>query len=65
MPGASARSETEYPTREELFSIAPATVQSKAHYGLEWFESRWTGMQMKLFQALSRRLKAGQLPVSF
>lgn len=48
------RSETEYPTREELFSIAPATVQSKTHYGLEWFESRWTGMQMKLFQALSR-----------
>jgi hypothetical protein len=48
------RSETEYPTREELFSIAPATVQSKTHYGLAWFESRWTGMQMKLFQALSR-----------
>jgi hypothetical protein len=59
------RSETEYPTREELFSIAPATVPSKTHYGLEWFESRWTGMQMKLFQALSRRLKAGQLPASF
>jgi len=48
------RSETEYPSREELFSIAPATVQSKARYGLDWFESRWTGMQMKLFQALSR-----------
>ena len=48
------RSETEYPTREELFSIAPATVPSKTHFGFEWFESRWTGMQMKLFHALSR-----------
>jgi hypothetical protein len=48
------RSETEYPTREELFSIAPATVQSKARYGPDWFESRWAGgMQMALFQALS------------
>jgi hypothetical protein len=37
-----------------LFSIVPATVQSKARYGLDWFESRWAGMQMKLFQALSR-----------
>jgi hypothetical protein len=49
------RSETEYPTHEELFSIAPATVPSKVRNGLDWFESRWAGgMQMKLFQALSR-----------
>ena len=48
------RSETEYPTREELFSIAPATVQTKAHFGLDRFENRWTGgMQMRLYQALS------------
>jgi hypothetical protein len=53
------RSATEYPTHEELFSIAPATVQTNAHFGLDWFEKRWTGgLQMRLFQALSRQLKA-------
>jgi hypothetical protein len=46
MPGASARSETEYPTREELFSIASATVQTEAHFGLDWFKNRWAAIQM-------------------
>jgi hypothetical protein len=44
------RSETQFPTREELFSIAPASVQTKARYGLEWFEQRWSNLQMNLFQ---------------
>ena len=39
------RSETEYPTREELFSIAPATVPSKTHYCFEWFEG--AGLQCR------------------
>jgi hypothetical protein len=33
------RSEAEYPTREEMFSIAPATVQTKARYGLDCLKS--------------------------
>ena len=55
MPGGSAAARRNIQPREELFSIAPTTVPSKTHYGLEGFESRWAGgMQMKLFQALSR-----------
>lgn len=42
------RSEVDFPTREELFSVAPATVRTKARYGLDWFENRWNSMQLKL-----------------
>ena len=43
------RSETEFPTREELYTVAPATVQTKARYGLDWFDRRWATMQLVLF----------------
>ena len=41
------RAESTYPTREELFSIAPATVETKARYGVPWFDARWN--QQTLF----------------
>lgn len=43
------RSETEFPTREEFWTIAPALVEAKARRGLAWFEARWTNRQMRLF----------------
>ena len=43
------RSETEFPTREEFFTIAPAMVETKARYGLDWFERRWSVLQLQLF----------------
>jgi hypothetical protein len=36
-----------YPTREELLSIAPATVETKARYGVPWFDAKWN--QQTLF----------------
>jgi hypothetical protein len=30
-----------YPTVEEFFVVAPATVESKTRYGFAWFETRW------------------------
>jgi hypothetical protein len=30
-----------YPTREEFWVAAPATVETKSRYGLPWFEERW------------------------
>jgi hypothetical protein len=35
------RSETEFPTREEFFTIAPATVETKARYGIPKFDVKW------------------------
>lgn len=43
------RSETDFPTREEFITIAPAVVETKARYGLDWFEGRWSEMQLPLF----------------
>ena len=43
------RSETEFPTREEFWTIAPALVEAKARRGLAWFEAKWSDNQMGLF----------------
>jgi hypothetical protein len=43
------RSETEFPTREEFWTIAPAIVESKARGGLAWFDAKWSDQQMDLF----------------
>jgi hypothetical protein len=43
------RSETDFPTREEFITIAPAAVETKARYGLDWFERRWSALQLQLF----------------
>jgi len=43
------RSETDFPTREEFVTIAPAAVETKARYGLDWFEGRWSALQLPLF----------------
>jgi hypothetical protein len=43
------RSETEFPTREEFWTIAPALVEAKARGGLAWFDSKWSDSQMGLF----------------
>jgi hypothetical protein len=43
------RSETEFPTREEVWTIAPALVEAKARRGLAWFDSKWSDNQMGLF----------------
>jgi hypothetical protein len=43
------RSETDFPTREEFLTVAPATVETKARYGLDWFEVRWSALQLRLF----------------
>jgi hypothetical protein len=43
------RSETVFPNREEFMTIAPATVDSKARYGLAWFEEKWSAVQLPLF----------------
>jgi hypothetical protein len=43
------RSETEFPTREEFWTIAPAIVESKARGGLAWFDAKWSDGQMDLF----------------
>ena len=42
------RSETEFPTREEFWTIAPAIVESKARGGLAWFDAKWSDEQMDL-----------------
>jgi hypothetical protein len=43
------RSETDFPTREEFITIAPAVVETKARYGLDWFDGRWCALQLHLF----------------
>jgi hypothetical protein len=43
------RCATQYPTREEFLVAAPAVVESKARYGLEWFEDQWNRRQQELF----------------
>lgn len=35
------RDEDTYPSREEFYVVAPATVQAKARYGQDWFEEKW------------------------
>ena len=43
------RSETEFPTREEFWTIAPALVEPKARGGLSRFDAKWSNNQMGLF----------------
>ena len=43
------RCATRYPTREEFLVAAPAVVEAKARYGLEWFEDQWNRRQQELF----------------
>lgn len=31
-----------FPTREDFYVRAPATVASRARYGIPWFEAKWT-----------------------
>lgn len=43
------RAEATYPTREDYYTAAPAVVETKARYGLPWFEEQWSGSQGCLF----------------
>lgn len=47
------RVEDVYPAREEFYVAAPAYVDTKARYGVAWFEAKWTpaGAQLGLLQA--------------
>jgi hypothetical protein len=46
-----------FPTREEFLVAAPAVVESKARYGLEWFEQEWgTPQQGSLFEGVEIEL---------
>ncbi len=45
------RSETNFPTREEFITIAPAVVETKARHGIEHFDRKWSAMQLRLFSA--------------
>jgi hypothetical protein len=45
------RSETNFPTREEFITIAPAVVETKARHGIEHFDLKWSAMQLRLFSA--------------
>lgn len=38
-----------FPTKEEFLVAMPAVVESKARYGLEWFEEQWDAPQLSLF----------------
>ena len=43
------RSETEFPTREEFMTVAPAVVATKARNGIPRFEQKWSALQLRLF----------------
>ena len=39
-----------FPTREEFYVRAPATVATRARYGIPWFEAKWAAAaQHQLF----------------
>lgn len=39
-----------YPTGEEFYVVAPATVAARARYGIPWFDQRWKMLdQTELF----------------
>ncbi len=40
----------QYPTREEFLVAVPAAVETKARYGLDWFERQWESPQGRLFE---------------
>ena len=35
--------------KQDFLTIAPARVETKARYGLPWFEQRWAALQLQLF----------------
>ncbi len=43
------RCATEFPCREEFFTVAPAMVETKARYGIDWFDEQWSARQASLF----------------
>ena len=40
---------SEYPAREEFYTVAPSHVQTKARYSIEHFDDQWIVKQRKLF----------------
>jgi hypothetical protein len=40
-----------YPAREEFYTITLNSVNTKARYGIEWFDSVWDAPQGELFPA--------------
>lgn len=50
-----------YPTAEEYFVACPNTVQTKARYGVEWFDEKW----YRTVGFDPSRASAGQLGLSF
>ena len=41
---------SEYPAREEFYTVAPSHVQTKARYGIEHFDDQWIVKQRELFE---------------
>jgi hypothetical protein len=39
-----------FPAREEFLVALPAVVETKARYGLDWFERKWDAPQRSLFE---------------
>jgi hypothetical protein len=39
-----------FPTREEFLVAAPAVVETKARYALDWFDNKWNAPQGSLFE---------------
>ena len=48
------RRESEYPAREEFYTVAPSHVPTKARYGIERFDDQWTARQRSLFKYSTR-----------
>ena len=44
------RTGSEYPAREEFYTVAPSYVQTKARYGIEHFDDQWIVKQRRLFE---------------
>jgi hypothetical protein len=44
------RKGTEYPAREEFYTVAPSHVHTKARYGIPWFDRQWDVPQGQLFE---------------
>ena len=44
-----SRPESSFPTREEFFVASPAVAETKARYGLDWFEQQRDDRQEALF----------------
>ena len=48
--GYLERRGSEYPAREEFYTVAPSHVQTKARYGIEHFDDQWIVKQRRLFE---------------